>query len=242
MNRDSYALFDATKAGVRWAAAARRVATRISEAPGFRAANLRHGQTWSVGVDALPNAADAAVDGVALNGDWQAHVPAVPLHRAQVSIVYPGYPGRDADETATAHRFRLIRQAAHVDGLLPVGPARRRFPREFHAYILGLPLNRSDNAPTVVWPGSHIIMQAALSAVIGARDPATVDVTEAYNAARRDVFDRISPVSLQVPPGGAFLMHRFALHGTAPWTGPAAPARMIAFFRPEFASAQDWLR
>ncbi|WP_415920167.1 hypothetical protein [Tateyamaria sp. SN6-1] len=238
---DGFAVFAPTDQGRRWSIAAHRRAARISAQPDVRARNLRHGETWFVGVDVLNNAPDGSIDGVPLGGDWAAMVPPLPFHPAQVSIVYPGYPGRDAGEGQGAHRFRDIRHAAHVDGLLPVGPDRRRFAQEFHAYILGLPLNASDAAPTVVWPGSHRIMQAALRAAIGQNDPATVDVTEAYHAARKDVFAQIEPIAVRAKPGGAFLLHRFALHGAASWDGPVGPARMIAFFRPEFEVPADWL-
>ena len=241
MNADGYSVFSPTKAGRRWAEAARLAAVRVSAVPAVRASNLRHGQTWFVGVDALPNAPDGSVDGVPLEGAWQAYVPAMALHRAQLSIVYPGYPGRDAQEAEAAHRFRQKRHAAHVDGLLPVGTARRRFAQEYHAYILGLPLNASVQAPTMVWPGSHRIMQAALVAAIGARDVASVDITDTYHAARKQVLEQIEPVSLIVPPGGGFLLHRFALHGTASWEGGVGSARMTAFFRPEFDSPRDLL-
>ena len=104
LSDDGYAVFAPTAAGRRWAEAARRAAMQVSARPGIRVQNLRHGQTWVVGVDALPNAADGAIGNVPLEGAWRAHVPDVPLHRAQVSIVYPGYPGRDADESAPNHR------------------------------------------------------------------------------------------------------------------------------------------
>ena len=241
LSRNGYAVFDPTAEGRRWAEAARHAATQSSADPEMRHRNLRHGQTWFVGVDALPNAADGSVDGVPLDGAWREHVPPLPLHRAQLSIIYPGYPGGDLNESTAAHRYRRIRQAAHVDGLLPVGAARRRHAREYHAYVLGLPLNPSDRAPTMVWPGSHRIMQEALSIAIGDSDPFSVDITDAYHAARRNVLDQVQPVALCVPPGGAFLLHRFVLHGTAPWAGAVAPARMIAFFRPEFETANEWL-
>jgi hypothetical protein len=50
----------------------------------------------------------------------------LPLHRAQVSVTYPGYPAPDPEESDAAHRFRRDRDAAHLDGLLPVGPEKRR--------------------------------------------------------------------------------------------------------------------
>ena len=240
--RDGFTTF-AHDAGVaRWAEVAGKRAAALAQDPTLQAANLRHGKTWFVGVDVLPNAVDGSVDGVVLNGAWRSHVPDMPLHPAQVSIIYPGYPLRDADESDANHRFRRNRSAAHVDGLLPHGPARRRFPIEFHSYILGLPLTSARQAPTVVWRGSHEIMQAALRDAIGDRPPATVDVTEAYQAARREVFATCEKVALPMAPGEAMLIHRFALHGTDPWEGEATlpNGRMIAFFRPQ-TTPEAWL-
>jgi len=241
MDRDGFVLFGADARVTQWAAAAHDVAKDIAADPEMQAANLRHGNTWFVGVDALPNAADGSIAGVPLKGPWQDHVPDVPQHAAQLSIIYPGYPKQDAGESDANHRFRIKRCAAHVDGLLPEGPERRRFAREYHAYILGLPLTVATAAPTVVWRGSHVIMQAALSEAIGDHLIGSVDLTDAYHAARRAVFERCEMVSLRADPGQSFLIHRFALHGTAPWEGPEGPGRMIAFLRPEFTDPQDWL-
>lgn len=241
LSRDGYVVFDADRRVQRWARVAERAATRVAHDPEMRAKNLRHGATWFVGVDALPNGPKGEVDGVPLAGPWMNHVPDVALHTAQLSIIYPGYPQRDPDQSQANHRYRIARAAAHVDGLLPEGAERRRYAREFHAYILGLPLNAVTAAPTVVWPGSHVIMQRALTEAIGAQPIETVDLTDAYHAARRTVFDTCAPVPIEARPGQSFLIHRFALHGTAPWDGPDAPGRMIAFFRPEFDEPRDWL-
>lgn len=241
LRRDGYVVLDADPRVQLWAEAAERAATTVAADPAVRAQNLRHGETWFVGVDALPNGARGCVDGVPLSGPWQDIVPDLPMHAGQLSIIYPGYPKRDADQSEANHRYRVIRAAAHVDGLLPEGPQRRRFAREFHAYILGLPLNDVAAAPTVVWPGSHVLMQEALQAAIADRPVAQVDLTDAYHAARARVFDACAPVPIIARPGQSFLIHRFALHGTAPWDGPAQQGRMIAFFRPEFSDPQDWL-
>ena len=205
---------------------------------------MRHGNTWFVGVDALPNAADGSIDGVPLGGAWQKHVdlPAK-WHPAQISIVYPGYPQRDPIESEANHSFRIKRFAAHVDGLLPEGPKRRRFLREPHAFILGLPLNVSTSAPLMVWPGSQVIMGAAFGELAGAPDLMQVDLTEVYQAARRRVFEQIEPEPIVAQPGQAVLLHRHLLHGVAPWGkgGTASQeGRMIAYFRPQF-SVLEWL-
>ncbi len=241
MEEDGFILFDADPCVAKWAEAAKAVAEGITSDPGMLAANLRHAKTWFVGVDVLPNAADGSVAGVPLKGPWEPHIPELPQHHAQVSIIYPGYPRKDPEESDANHRFRINRDAAHVDGLLPEGLARRRFAREYHAYILGLPLNAVSAAPTVVWRGSHRVMQAALAAAVGTQPIGSVDLTDAYHAARRQVFETCERVPLIAAPGQSYLIHRFALHGTAPWQGPDGPGRMVAFLRPEFPNPADWL-
>nr|WP_216859325.1 hypothetical protein [Sulfitobacter aestuariivivens] len=227
-----------------WAQSAHAQALRISADPGMRAANLRHGETWFVGVDALPNAADGSIAGAALQGPWSAHVPTVDhWHPAQVSIVFPGYPKQDRGESDANHRYRITRFAAHVDGLLPEGPARRRYLREPHAFILGLPLNVSNAAPLTVWPRSQRIMGQAFRDVTANKDPSQVDLTQAYQAARRRCFEQIAPLTITAAPGQAILLHRHLLHGVAPWaedhTAPPE-GRMIAYFRPQYSAAR-WL-
>lgn len=226
-----------------WARVARRVAGRLTSDPTMKSCNLRHGSTWFVGVDALPNDTAGALEGVPLEGPWQAYVPrALPFHRAQLSVIYPGYPRRDPDQSEANHRFRVKHKAAHVDGLLPEGPQRRRFAREFHAYILGIHLDATQAGATLVWPGSHKVMGAAFRAAVGSGPVDQVDLTDVYQSARRCVLETTDPVPLTGEPGASFLLHRFALHGTAPWSGQDdADARMTAFFRPEFASPDLWL-
>lgn len=212
--------------------------------------------TWFVGVDALDNDAQGRIDGSGpLAGPAvefiQTHIgPLPPLHRAQLSVVYPGYPRPREGESAGAFRYRRTRDAAHLDGLKPVGAGRRRMLRECHAFILGLPLTDTspDAAPMVVWEGSHEILRAALAEALAGHDPADwpdIDLTEPYQAARRRVFDSCRRVTIHARPGEAYLLHRLALHGVAPW-GAAATAppegRMIAYFRPVLpGGARDWL-
>lgn len=257
LERDGFIRFAPDARVARWAQAAYARAREISQSAEARATHLRHGQTWFVGVDALPTDPAGAIDGIPLEGPWD--LPELPLHPAQLSIIYPGYPAQDPGQSDANHAFRRDRFAAHVDGLLPLGPHRRRYAREWHAYVLGIPLNQTAAAPTVVWRGSHRIMQRALRAAIGAAEVAHVDVTRAYAAARRTVFDTCQTVRLAPEgAGSAFLLHRFALHGTAPWktpepapeaapetapeTGPdPAEGRMVAFFRPAYPAPETWL-
>ena len=229
----------------RWAAAAlplARAALAKTDQP------LRCGGTWAVGLDLLPNAADGAVAGVTL--PWGVlGLPPEPLHRAQLSTTFPGYPQPSSEESETAFRFRLNRDAAHLDGLLPIGPDRQRMVKEPHGWILGLPLTEADAgaSPLVVWEGSHEILRAALRQALANHPPeiwGEVDLTAAYAEARRAVFQTCRRVALPARPGEALLMHRLALHGVAPWApgAQAAPeGRMIAYFRPQLPDVASWL-
>ena len=107
-----------------------------------------------MGLDALPNGTDGSIEGLELPWD-DIGLPPVPLHPAQVSVTRVGYPRRDEGESEKAFEFRKLRDAAHLDGLLPVGPQKRRMVQEPHGWILGLPLNRADAgaAPLRWWCG-----------------------------------------------------------------------------------------
>jgi hypothetical protein len=223
-----------------WAAAARRrLAAALAASDDWRA-----GGTWFPGVDALANDAAGGLDGTAF--PWAA-LPLAPrpLHPAQLSVVRPGYPRPDAD--AAAHRWRLHRDGAHVDGL--IATAGRRRIAEPHAWVLGLPLTAADAgaAPLVVWEGSHRLVAAALaSALAGVPAPGIggADITDAYVAARRTAFDVCPRRCLPAAPGEALLLHRMLVHGIAPWAPGAAaepPGRAIAYLRPLMPDAAAWL-
>ena len=205
---------------------------------------LRCGGTWAVGLDLLPNDPQGAVGGVRLPWEVLGLQPQ-PLHRAQLSTVYPGYPQPSAQETEAAYGFRLRRSSAHLDGLLAVGPEKRRMVKEPHAWILGLPLTASDASPLVVWEGSHLVMQAALSPLLAHADnPSEVDITDAYQAARAEVFRTCARVELPGVPGEAVILHRHLIHGVAPWADGATaddPGRMVAYFRPLLPSVPEWI-
>lgn len=249
-----YLRFPLDHAVMAWAEHAHGFAAKAAGDPA-QAHWLRCGGTWFVGVDALPNdsrgrvGGGPALEGAAMDFIAEELRLALPLHRAQVSICYPGYPQPYAEESAAAYQFRLKRDAAHVDGLLAEGPEKRRHVREPHAYILGLPLTRqsADAAPLTVWEGSHVIMREMFTKVFAGYAPehhASVDVTEPYQAARRQAFATCRRITLPANPGEATLLHRHLLHGVAPWGERAtAPAegRMIAYFRPEAQSLEDWI-
>ncbi|WP_101068237.1 hypothetical protein [Roseovarius salinarum] len=250
-----WARFPFERAVADWAAAARAAALPRIADPEARARWLACEGTWFVGVDALPNGPDGAVEGAGPPGGAalcaaRALYGALPLHPAQVSVVYPGYPRPRAGEGEAAFRYRLRRDAAHVDGLKPVGPDRRRNLEEQHAYILGLPLTACDAgaSPMVVWEGSHEIMRAAFRRALGGLPEAQwagADLTEIYKAARREVFETCRRVPIPAQPGEAYLVHRLALHGVAPWDEGAQASqegRMIAYFRPELPpGTRGWL-
>ena len=235
-------MFPATEESSRWAKAARSAAQALLSNPTAMAGqDLRHGKTWMVGLDALANKPDGTCGNVPLVGPWRALTPKLPLHPAQLSVVFPQYPRQDPDQSDANHRFRYNRSAAHVDGLLPEGPEKRRYVREFHAYVLGIALNICGGSPTVYWKGSHHIMRAALTRALSGPQGLDADVTEVYQDARKLVFETCEKVLLKVAFGESFLLHRFALHGTDPWHSNETNPRITAFFRPEFATAETWL-
>jgi hypothetical protein len=242
-------VFDADPRVARWAAAALPVACAITADPGQQARWLRHGRTWFVGVDALPNGPDGAIGGVPLDGPWAGMIPDLPLHPAQLSVIHPGYPGRDPADTDAAHRFRRDRDAAHLDGLIAEGPDKQRHLRAPHAWVLGIPLTdcSPDASPLVVWDGSHHLIRAAFATAFAGLAPhrwGDLDVTKAYQTIRAQVFATCARRALPVRPGQAVLLHRHLIHGVAPWApGAGAPeqGRMVAYFRPLSASVQDWL-
>jgi hypothetical protein len=217
---------------------------------------LRCGGTWMAGVNALPNRADGSVGTgseirAAVIDFIHASLALTTFHwdRAQVSVCYPGYPQPMDDEPEAAFVYRRDRDAAHVDGLLPEGPHRRRHLREYHGFILGIPMVEysKEASPFVVWPGSHeIVRQYFMRAFEGlaVSEWGELDVTRIYHECRRAVFKSCERVEILARPGQAYLVHRLALHGIAPWQ-PGVDAtedgRMICYFRPETSGPEGWL-
>lgn len=246
--RKGWVVFAPEPATLDWVAHARADALRALQDPDL-AGWYECEDTWFVGLDALANDAEgrvagsaplsgAAVDYISKScGGWPR------LHRGQVSGVFSGYPRPRDGESEAGFRYRVNRCAAHVDGVLGVGQPKRRFVQEPHAFILGIPLTRSDPeaAPLVVWEGSHRIMRTAFREAFEAApsdDLREVDVTGIYQSARRAVFETCARVALHGPPGTAFVLHRMALHGVAPWEPDAqsdTEGRLIAYFRPPMA-------
>ncbi|QPH53603.1 hypothetical protein [Pontivivens ytuae] len=244
MSDPGWRLFPFEQRLLDWVEAVRPTAIMLSAAD-----EARHGGTWRPGVNLLPNDAQGRVAGgpplacAALD-----NLPPHPLDRGQLSAVLPGYPRREPDEPEAAHRFRRDRAAAHLDGLLPEGAARRRHLREHHAWLLGIPLSDhgADAAPFVIWEGSHEIIRSMLRTHLPS-DPeywGDTDLTEPYHAARREIFATCPRREIHAKRGEAYTVHRLALHGTAPFatTAHAPPeGRLIAYFRPETADRLAWL-
>ena len=248
-NRLGWARFPFDPALKDWVDHVRPIAGELASDGDLRDAWLRCGGTWFAGVNVLPNTTrgelgkSGELTGVAvsfLETLYPDH--ALVWDQAQISVCYPGYPMPTEGESETNFAFRLNRDAAHMDGLHAVGAQRRRHWRELHGFVLGIPLSEADPkaAPLVVWEGSHEILRAVLREELDGvpREAwSSVDLTDAYSAARREIFDSCRRVELAARPGEATLLHRFALHGVAPWeegTGAAPDGRMIAYFRPSF--------
>jgi hypothetical protein len=231
-------------------------AARASRLEPSQAKWLRYQDTWFAGVNALANdtSGDVGASGP-LRGkavDFICEVLGLrdfAWDAAQVSICYPGYPQPMPGESAARRRFRSERDAAHVDGLLPEGPQRRRHLREHHGFILGIPMVDFDAgaSPFVVWEGSQEIIRALFTKRFTGIEPAQwgeEDITEVYQAAREQVFASCKRVEIHARPGEAYLAHRLVLHGMAPWRDgarAAADGRMICYFRPDPFGPCEWL-
>ena len=249
-----YACFPYDPALAPWAAAVLPHAIEAMKHPQDLPRGFDCGGTWFVGVDALDNDGAGAIgESGPLTGaamDFLRELgPVPPLHRAQISGVFPGYPRPKTGEGEAGFNYRIKRDAAHVDGLLPVGPERLRMVKEPHLWILGIPLTDCDEraSPLVVWEGSHHIMRHAFEKALYPHPPeewGEIDLTKPYQAARREVFETCRRVKVGTHVGEACALHRFTLHGVAPWEeGAKAPpeGRLIAYFRPQCESVAEWL-
>ena len=217
---------------------------------------MRHDNTWFVGVNALTNDHTGGIsNGPPLKGtaiefiDRYLQLGDFEWDRAQVSVCYPGYPRRSEEESEAAHRYRIQRDAAHIDGLLRDGHEKRRFLKEFHGFILGIPMVEfsPDASPFVVWEKSHEIARQCFRKILEQKpieEWSSLDVTEEYHALRRRIFAECVRNEIALQPGEVFLVHRLALHGMAPWRNDARAGpdgRMICYFRPELSDPKTWL-
>lgn len=234
----------------KWASVAHEHARAILEAAPQSAFECEG--TWFVGVDALPNDEAGAIGDIPFPSEiheviTQRYGAVGDLHPAQLSTVYHGYPKPRQGESETAFAYRRDRDGAHVDGLLPVGPERRRFVIEPHRYILGIPLTpvSPNHSPMIFYEGSSRLMRAAFHSVLGecvdAQTVAKIDVTDIYQATRREVFASCPRKVITADVGSAYVMDPHALHGIAPWTSSEYGPRIVAYFRPQF-TGQDVLK
>ena len=139
-----------------------------------------------------------------------------------------------------------MRDGAHLDGLLPVGPMRRRKFMEPHGVIVGIALDdsRGGRSPLVVWEGSHLrLLDMMRTALRDVPEPqmSDIDLTDIYATTRKACFAECPRVELGVKPGQMIVLHRALLHGIAPWGSPTAQPRRAVYFRPELPTITDWL-
>ena len=240
-----------------WSRAVRPAALATSRDPELRRRWLRSDGTWFVGVNVLGNGPDGAIPArgvpplpLRLRRFLAAGPAPVAFDRGQVSILHPGYPRRGEGESEAAFRFRRHHYAAHVDGFARM-PGGRRHLSECHRFLLGIPLGAvaEGASPLLVWEGSQAVFRSELAAGLAAVPPARwreVDCTEAYLRARRRCLAGGRPVAVHARPGEAWLVHRLALHGIAPWTAAAAvEPRAVVYFRPVMTGGglpERWLR
>ncbi len=96
-------------------------------------------------------------------------------------------------------------------------------------------------------PSHHARRHEGCSGPASARQiGADVDITDAYTAARKRVFETCPRVALPGRPGQAVLLHRLSLHGVAPWRDGARRPRHRPhdrLFPPASAIGQEsWAR
>ena len=218
--------------------------------------DLRCGGTWFPGVNFLNNKRNGDVDGVFFPEELKSFIvenePAFDavFDKAQISICYTGYHKKMKAESSKAFKFRTDRFSAHIDGILPLGQGRRRFLKEYHSFILGIPINSTSNkaSPCVIWEGSHAIVRDAFKKYkeiqnIDTWD--THDITDFYNKLRSEIFNQCIAKTIWVPVGHAYLIHRLSFHGILPWKDNTKrkSGRMIAYFRPDLFQGQiNWLK
>ncbi len=228
-----------------WVSAVEREAEACARDRDFRSRWLRCDGTWFAGVNALGNAPDGSIASAgvpALEGAplrfVRAYAGEVALDRAQISIVYPGYPRKGEEEGDSAFRYRVRRHAAHVDGFERTMPGRRRRLSELHAFVLGIPLTRAGetSSPLSVWEGSQEVVRSVFREAfhgVPTKNWTEMDSTDAYGSARSECFRSCARISISAKPGEAYVVHRLALHGISPWQGREdGSPRVVAYFRP----------
>ena len=230
--------------------------------------DFRSGNTWFIGTNFLDNGSDGNINGVSMSSGLWSQISGKfgqgveYWDPGQVSIFWQGYPKNDSRETEKAFKYRLNKYASHVDGLLPIGPKKRRFAKEYHAFILGLPVINSmaGSAPLVVWEGSHIIFRDLFRRLynrVSETELRNLDITEMYQKCRTKVFSTCPIRKIFSDHNQPYVLDRHLLHGVVQWktnkmhSSKKCPndgiqfdplsGRIVIYFRPSYKSPMDWL-
>jgi len=216
---NGYCVFERDVALIDWINASLPAARRVVNDP-KNAHWLRCGGTWFVGVNVLGNDALGRVEnGLPLQGLAVEFIQScitqteLDLDSGQLSVCYPGYPQPSEQEAESAYAYRLYRDAAHIDGIIKGGE--HRYLTELHRYILAIPMVEfsNDASPFVVWEGSHKIIQQRLSSYLSDYPPdqwGNIPISDVYNAARKEVFEKCQRLELALTPGQAIVVYYMA--------------------------------
>ena len=255
---ENYRWIEATKANI-------RNKFRQKE---YKDSDFRSGSTWFAGINFLDNEIGGDVDGISFSSALWSQISGkfgVGIKywdTAQVSICWKGYPRKDRSESEKAFKYRLKKYSSHVDGLIPIGSSRKRFAKEFHAFILGIPIinNRVDSAPLMVWEGSHKIFRNMFRKVyagLSETEISNLDVTEIYQKYRRKVFSTCPVRKVFSHNNQPYILDRHLLHGIESWSVPIGDpllphldklfctnpmsGRIVVYFRPAYKNPLDWI-
>ncbi len=229
--------------------------------------DFRSGSTWFVGTNFLDNNSQGKIGNRQLSKkiiDNISNYFGTKIQywdKGQVSICWPGYPKKDTLESEKSFNFRIKRFASHIDGIIPLGLQKRRFAKEYHAFILGLPImnNFKNNASLVVWEGSHKIFRNFFRNIydgVSSNKISDTDITELYNECRNKVFTKCNVKKIVPNFKQPYLLDRHLLHGIDQWKDPNSGSyaiknkhlvnnlsngRIVVYFRPVFSDPYDWI-
>ncbi len=233
----------------------------------FDCKDLRCGSTWFVGTNFLDNSSNGNIGTKLLSRKIFNNISKKfgnnikYWDKGQVSICWPGYPRKDDKETIKSFNFRIKRFASHIDGIIPFGKKKRRFAKEFHAFILGFPLQNNclESAPLVLWEGSHKIFRNFFKEIyegITSDKISSIDITELYSECRKKVFKNCEVKKITPQFKQPYLLDRHVLHGIDAWpekknvkynlknnmlSNNLSDGRIIIYFRPVFFNPYDWI-
>ena len=229
--------------------------------------DLRSGSTWFVGTNFLDNNSQGKIGARQFSKKIINNISSYfgtkiqYWDKGQVSICWPGYPKKDTLESEKSFNFRIKRFASHIDGIIPLGSKKRRFAKEYHAFILGLPImnNFKNNASLVVWEGSHKIFRNFFRNIyegVSSNKISHIDITELYNECRNKVFTKCNVKKIVPNFKQPYLLDRHLLHGIDQWkdqnfgsyvikhknsVNNLSNGRIVVYFRPVFSDPYDWI-